>query len=162
MDIITARFNVAHAAAPSASTFFSLSVNGPVVQAVSVLCPLSTYDPSKSGVRITDKGGRQIYPALGQTDAAAALAGRGGFAPLMPLSGGVGWIDLMDDELSGPDYGLKFECYNDDTADFIVLAFVRIGQDLRPLAARVVNFEDLIQPIGGLIQGLVDRVFPKA
>jgi len=160
MNVFTARLNLPAGTPPlSASTFLILPVDGPVLLSLSVLSCLSTYDPTKSGFRVMDSGGRIIFPAMGKTDTSAVLDGRASYAPLMPLI--AGWhIDLLNDELSGPPYNLKFEFYNEDVAAFFAMVHVGIGQDNRPLAVRVFNFEDLIQPIGGLVQHLVDRLFP--
>jgi len=162
MDIVTARWNIpagTPAPPPSGSNFFILPVTGRVLLALSVLCPLSTYDPAKSGFRILDSGGRQVYPAQGQADDTTVIKGRGAYAPLMPL-GSAEWIYHLDDELSGPPYNLKFDFYNEDASAFIAMVRVGVGEDLRPMAVNISNFAEIIQPIGGMLTSFINRLFP--
>jgi hypothetical protein len=160
MDIVTARWNIVHNAGPlSASQFFTLPITGPVLIDLMVLCPLSTYDPSKSGFRVSDAVGRKVFPAFGTADQTAAIAGRGAYAPLLPLACPI-WIEGINDEFSGPNYALNFEFYNEDSADFIALVFAKIGQDMTPLAVSVHNWKDMIGPIGGLVQDLIKKFIP--
>jgi hypothetical protein len=88
------------------------------------------------------------------------MSGRGAWAPLMPLAVGPVFIEKINDELSGSPYVLTFDFYNEDTADFIVLVMVKIAMDLKPLAVSDKTLVDLISPVGGMIQNLIDRVFP--
>jgi hypothetical protein len=163
MNIITARWNIPHLVGPmSALAIFTLPVSGKVLIRLSVArSDTAAADLTLCGFRVLDAGGKQIYPSSGVVDNTATLDGRGSFAPLQLFVGPF----LMDDlniELSGPPYALTFEFYNEDAADFIAFVHVGVGEDLKPLAVSVYNFKELIQPIGGLIQHLIDRLFPRA
>jgi hypothetical protein len=161
MDIITARFNVVYHAGPmSASTFFTIPVTGQVLVNLSVARPETVgLNLTLAGFRVMDGGGRQIYPAAGYTDNTAALDGRAAFAPVALFTAPF-MVEGINKELSGPPYGLRFEFYNEDAADFIAFVHVAIGENLRPVAVSVHNFKELIDPIGGVVQHLIERLFP--
>jgi hypothetical protein len=160
MDFITARWTIPHVAGPqSASVFFDLPVTGPVLLDLGVHCPTANYDPTKSGFRITDRGGRIVFPAAGVTDATVTFAGRGGFSAIMPIGSGYRF-EHLDDELSGAPYTLRFEFFNEDAADIVVLVIAHIGQTLAPLGVEVRNFSDWVQSVRGVFVELLQKYFP--
>jgi len=108
---------------------------------------------------VFDGSSKQIFPSAGYADLTAVHAGRGSFAPI-PLFNSMAVVEGINQELSGPPYQLIMEVYNEDAAAFIIFVHATIGEDLRPLAVSVLNFRELIDPIGGYVQHLINRVFP--
>jgi len=161
MNIITARFNVPALAGPlSIPASFTMPVTGKLLINLAVArSEAAGCDLIHSGYRVLDGRGTQIFPAVGYADNTAVHDGRGLFAPLSIFQGPL-MVEGINQELSGPPYALKIEVYNEDAAAFIVFVHAAIGEDLKPLAVSVFNFRELIDPIGGVIQNLIDRVFP--